>query len=382
MALQIQTAPTGVVRDAHYVIPTGASEPVRTLLLEPQRTNLCIRSVEVGGTDWTLNATPSVTVNALAAPDGTIRGSLIGATGTTSWVRQTCTFTGNGTKCISGFIREGTAPAGTALWLFDSTDSTVRARIQVTGWVAGKPTLVLQSGSGTPYPVEGPFANGWWRIACSVDGVIAANENRLQFSPDRVGGVGNVGVFGTQAENAVVPSSYTPTEAAAVVRNADSLYWELASLVPQELTVYARHVQAGGFDANGPRVWQIGENAAAGARLSLESRTVPAYRLNHNNGTTDVLSQVTTVPALSDIVEHRSVLSAGGEVTLAQSINADTEVVGVTSAGNALAGAWAAARFWLGRAANGSSYQVQVTHLGIFRGIRDRAYCRANTGVV
>jgi len=377
MALQIQTAADGVVRDAHYVIPTGASEPVRTLLTEPQRTNLMLRSQEFG--TWSDVLTCPVTDDAAIAPDGTATADLLTATATGSARSRGVTFTADGVKCASIFLKQGTSTQS-RVTLRDLTALTDRHNVNVV-WSAGVPTLSTAAGAGILFQPQ-EYGNGWWRILFSADGIVAANSNAMRVIPDPIAGTGTVLAWGAQAENAVVPSSYIPTEAAAVVRNADSLYWENASLVPQELTVYARHVQAGGFDANGPRVWQIGENAAAGARLSLESRTVPAYRLNHNNGTTDVLSQVTTVPALSDIVEHRSVLSAGGEVTLAQSINAGTEVVGVTSAGNTLAGAWAAARLWLGRAANGSSYQVQVTHLGIFRGTRDLAYCRANTGVV
>jgi hypothetical protein len=215
----------------------------------------------------------------------------------------------------------------------------------------------------------------------SADGVVAANTNEIRVFPDDLVAAGTVLAWGAQAENAVVPSSYIPTAATTVTRNADSLYWDIPALVPRELTVYARHVQAGGFEANANRVWQIGENTAAGARLFLETRTVPSYRVNHDNGTTNVLSQVSPVPAVSDVVEHRAVLSAGGAVTLGQSTNAAAEVVGTTSADNSLAGAWAASRLWLGRAANGGNYQVQFTHVAIALGTKSRAEMRAIAGV-
>jgi hypothetical protein len=374
--LQVSTAGTGVVRDAHYVTPTGASTPVRTLLLEPQRTNLCIRSEEFD--TWTNNGSCTVVADVAVAPDGTATADRLEPTSTASARSRTVTFTGDGVKCASVYLKSGTSTRS-AVRIHDTTAAVTRHRVSV-GWSAGVPTVTSAAGSGTVYPVV-DMGNGWYRVMFSADGVVAANTNEIRVFPDDLVAAGTVLAWGAQAENAVVPSSYIPTAATTVTRNEDSLYWDIPALVPREMTVYARHIQAEGFDFNVRRVWHIGENAAAGARLFLETRTVPAYRVNHDNGTTNVQSQVTTIPALSDIVEHRSVLGGGGEVTMAQSINAATEVVGVTSSGNTLAGAWAGARLWLGRAANGGNNQVQFTHIAIALGTKTRAEMRAIAGV-
>jgi hypothetical protein len=149
--LQIQTAGTGVVRDAHYVTPTGASTPVRTLLLEPQRTNLCIRSEEFD--TWTsVGGNTAVTANSAIAPDGTATADTLTAIGANGRITRPCTFTGDGEKCLSVFLKQGTASVN---WLEfnDATALVLRHRVAVT-WTAGVPALSTLSGAGTLYPVQ------------------------------------------------------------------------------------------------------------------------------------------------------------------------------------------------------------------------------------
>jgi hypothetical protein len=377
MALQIQTAPTGVVRDAHYVIPTGASEPVRTLLTEPQRTNLCIRSQEFNL--WNNNGV-TVTADNAIAPDGTATADTLAATtAVTNYRLLTVTFTGDGEKCASVFLKQGTA-ASSAVELFESSPTPASRHQVLVTWTAGVPTLSTIAGAGTRYPPQA-MGNGWWRIMFSATGILAASTNRIHVYPDRTTTTGTVLAWGAQAENAIVPSSYTPTEAAAVVRNADSLYWEIASLVPQELTAYVRGVFLGTEVNN--RVFHIGGDAASVNPRWTVFRGSVGFASTWDNGTdTSNTVQTTPAPALFDVVEWRATLSSAGLTGLGVSINSATEVLGTTGTARALGAAFVAARFYLNSAGTSNYGLLAATNIGIFRGTRDRAYCRANTGVV
>jgi hypothetical protein len=387
MALQIQTAPTGVVRDAHYVIPTGASEPVRTLLTEPQRTNLCIRSEEFD--TWTNNNSgTTVTTNTILAPNGTVTADLISGDGTVGFqgkFRTLNSFAGDGEKCVSIFLRVGTGNTTVQLNVRDTTASVARQSVTVT-WTGSVPSLATSSG-GTLYPVQN-FGNGWWRLMFSVAGVVAANVHTLAIITANAAAVaGSVYVWGAQAENAVVPSSYIPTEAAAVVRNADSLYWELASLVPQELTVYVRSVNVGASPAiaDDRNVLFIGSGTVTAApRFRIfHAFSSQEIAVQYTDGTTSAVNSFnpSPAPALSDVLEYRGVLNANWSATIAASINGAAEQTATTILSGPAA-AFAAARLWLTGGLSASNTLCAYTHIGIFRGTRDRAYCRANTGVV
>ena len=81
------------------------------LLLEPQRTNLCLYSSAVGGTGWTMTfagvgVTPTVTTNYAVAPDGTTSASRLQLSlggGTTTLDQSLVAQTLTGTSCRGSF---------------------------------------------------------------------------------------------------------------------------------------------------------------------------------------------------------------------------------------------------------------------------------------
>jgi hypothetical protein len=379
MALQVTTAATGVVRDAHYVTPTGASAAVRTLLLEPQRTNLCVRSQEFDNASWTkFNA--SVTANVAISPDGTATADLITSTTAFGFAQIAVTFTGDGTKCAAVFLKAGAA-AISQISLRDLTAAVVRHEINVT-WTAGVPSLATSSGAGSLYPVEA-YGNGWYRVMFSADSIVAANSNAF-----RVTGAnslnGTVLAWGAQAEDAVVPSSYIPTVATTVTRNADSLYWALASLVPREMTVYARSVNLGwASDTGGPAlIFHIGTSGTfTDPRLQATKTSVAGrYASTYDDGVTPNSAIVnTTAATLFDVVEIRLVLTATFAQTLGYSVNAAAELTGAVAASGPAA-AFAAARFYLFGATE-SLQPIAFTNVAIALGTKTRAEMRSIAGV-
>jgi hypothetical protein len=177
---------------------------------------------------------------------------------------------------------------------------------------------------------------------------------------------------------------------ATASRNADVLYWTVAGLVPQELTVYARIVNLGVFASTGSRrrVLHIGgANAGAGVRLQLNcSGGGSGDRLEvlYTDNTTQVVQSAISSPTLAqrDIAELRGVLSASNTVLSGISVNNNAEVSDGPSAASGPAAAFGEARVYAFGATGQTDGPVGYLNIGVFRGARDRAYCRANTGVV
>jgi hypothetical protein len=367
----VQTAETGVRRAEHYIAGT------RTLLLEGQRTNLCIRSEEFD--TWTDGSSCAVTANDGVAPDSTATADLLTASVVGSSRRRNSTFTGDGEKCIALFVKQGTATVN-RLFLEDVSVSATRHAVTIT-WTGGVPALTTFTGSGTRYPVEA-LANGWYRILFSANNVVAANTNSLFILPDVTAGTGTLLVWGAQAENAVVPSSYIKTEATTITRNADSLFFPFERR-PQEMTVYVRGVErdrlASGINT---RLFTISDASDAAPRFLVYRNSASAgYRTLHNpSGNSETTSQGTTA-VRGNLVEIRATLSAAGAAGIGVSIDGGTESTNTASA-QALAGAWSGTRLTLNATGAGANLGLfAYTHVVVAQGEQTMATMRQLAGV-
>jgi hypothetical protein len=376
MALTVATAGTGVARTSHYVTPTGASAPIQTLLLEPQRTNVCIRSEEFD--TWTQTSCV-VTANASVAPDGTTTADLITPSADTNGrVRRTVTFTTDAEKCIAVYLKAGTSTRS-RFTLRDTTVGTDRVSIRIS-WSAGVPTPAAYLGSGTIYPAEA-LANGWYRISVSAVGVIAANTNELAIFADDSAGTGTVYAWGAQAEDAIVPSSYIKTEGTTVTRNADSLYFPF-TVPPQAMTVYVRSVNRGLYTASTLTRYaiQIGpENASTDPRFVLYVAASGTMGALYDDGTTQVLSTSGSAQVLGTIVEHLGQLSSDWKVTIARAYDGGAVTVGTQSAASGASVAWSAPRLYLTNTVNLAS--AAFTHVIVAAGEQSMATMRSLAGV-
>ena len=228
--LTFARASTGTYYDAAGVLRTAASGAARFtydpitkeslgLLIEEQSTNRCLYSEDLTATGWNTGTT-SVTANAIAAPDGTTTADLLTPTaGINSNRFRAVTFSGNGEKGLSVYLKAGSS-ARTTVLLYDSTAAVGRHYINVT-WTAGVPTAATMLGSGSVFSPESA-GNGWYRIRFSATGVVAANSHIFGVSPDSLAGTGTVYLWGLQAEDLNVPTSYIPTAASTVTRSADT----------------------------------------------------------------------------------------------------------------------------------------------------------------
>jgi hypothetical protein len=372
----VQTAETGVRRAEHYIAGT------RTLLLEGQRTNLCIRSEEF---DTWANVTTTVTANAITAPDGTTTADLLTSAATDSRrERNLVAFTGDGEKSIAVYAKAGTA-ATASVRLVDNTAAVIRHRVTIT-WTAGVPTLSTLQGAGTLYPVEA-LANGWYRILFSVTGVVAANTNTISVYGDTTVGTAGTYFWGAQAENAVVPSSYIKTEGTTITRNADSLFFPFERR-PQAMTVYVRTVNIGAFTNSGTSTnfWQIGgQNPTTGVRFTGRVEAVtPQTIVQYSDGVNpNANAQVAASPSpvRGDLIEMRGVLKANWGTTNGVSVNNAAEVTANSPVTNFSTAAFAQERLWLSGPLIATNNPVAYTHVTAVPGEKSMAEMRVIAGV-
>jgi len=172
------------------------------LLLEPQRTNLCLYSSAVGGTGWTIisagtGVSPTVTTNYAVSPDGTMSASRLQLSlngGTTTLDQSLVTQTLTGTSCRGSFY-------------IKTNDGSTK-------------TIYVRGSSAYSIVIDGT----WKRYDFD-----AATLSTTQFGIGLRGGqtptnsnTADILVWGAQLEAGAYPSSYIRTEATTVTRLADS----------------------------------------------------------------------------------------------------------------------------------------------------------------
>jgi hypothetical protein len=197
------------------------------LLVEEARTNIALRSEEFDNVQWTkagLAATP-VVANTVASPDGTVDADKLventsltshgvyNSVGYTTVSGQPCTFSVYAKAAERSFVVLDAFFGTSAFTWFNLSNGTV-------GTNAAGNTASIQS-----------VGNGWYRCtvtrtstnstaASTFFGIyMGSADNVFSYTGD---GTSGLYVWGTQVEaNASFPTSYLPTAAATVTRNAD-----------------------------------------------------------------------------------------------------------------------------------------------------------------
>lgn len=212
-------------------IEYDASGAVIGFLVEASRTNKGLNSEDLSAAGWAGSAGNTISVNAIAAPDGNVTADKMVEDGSVGEHRrrQTIVTTLGSTVTVSIFAKaaenpriniralDGAVPADLGTATFDMTTGTL-----VGSSAGGAGTLLATSIT--------PYANGWYRctltikpnatmISCIVDIFeVDGSTTTTNYAGDSVSG--NY-LWGFQFEEAAFASSYIPTTAASVTRTSD-----------------------------------------------------------------------------------------------------------------------------------------------------------------
>jgi hypothetical protein len=204
------------------------------LLVEPQRTNLVLRSEEFDDVYWSkLNSI--VTANTDVAPDGeTTADTIVGENGTsgTHGIARVAITVSSGVYVMSWFVKKSNMS-----WCYlrqgssDGGSNLSRAWFNLdTGEKGGTTGSPLNSGIKS-------LQNGWFRISMTVNIVgpnvrpqlyIATDDLEDNFTSD---GTEQLIAWGAQLEAGSTASSYIPTVASTVTRVADVVTKDLTGFV-------------------------------------------------------------------------------------------------------------------------------------------------------
>lgn len=203
-----------------------------SLLLEPQRTNICLYSEQLDNAAWTTLGTVTITANNTTSPDGTLNADKITAT-VNSFISQIINGVITTVYTWSCYIKN-----------VDSVISTIRTRNTLTvqdaniNW-SGATISSITNITGVLNYVD--VGNGWYRIFTTYTSLEAPQRTRIY--TDSVSTT-SLFIWGAQLELGSYASSYIPTTSASATRIADRCFKTgISSLIGQtEGTLFAQFV--------------------------------------------------------------------------------------------------------------------------------------------
>jgi hypothetical protein len=204
---------------------TGGGCP--SILLEPQRTNIVLRSEEFDNNTSFQKNLSSVSANTTTAPDGTLTADTWTGDGTSGvhYLAQTVSATSGVAYTQSVFAKKGTNNFLQILGTVAIYDANSWANFDLENGVVGTVGI-----SATATITD--FGNGWYRCTMTATAttttsgngfllwlITSATSARVETNSLAT----SVHLWGAQVEAGAYPTSYIPTTTASVTRNADAI---------------------------------------------------------------------------------------------------------------------------------------------------------------
>ena len=223
------------------ITPTG-------LLVEEARTNICLQSEDFG-TTWTLGSKSATNADQAIAPDGTLTADEVVDDGVSA---------SPGQVYVTQAVTVGTATAYTYSAYLKANALTIGV-IAVAGFTTPADSEAwFDLSAGTVGTVDAGFdnsgiedvGNGWFRcwVTFTTDAADTTGNIRIHTAESdasltvTIDGTSSIFIWGAQLEVGAFPSSYIPTVAASVTRNADVV--STASMAWADATQGSYYVQA------------------------------------------------------------------------------------------------------------------------------------------
>jgi hypothetical protein len=194
-----------------------------SILVEPQRTNSALYSEQFDNGYWSKFNT-TITANAIVAPNGTTTADKFVENTATNFHSMDSTFT-SGTGIYSASVY---AKIGERRYLRLNITEITPAKDHTALFDLQTGTL-LSSGTGVTANITS-VGNGWYRISVTSPALVGGQvrmallmQTTTSSTPQSYTGDGTSGLYiwGAQLELGSYPTSYIPTVASAVTRNAD-----------------------------------------------------------------------------------------------------------------------------------------------------------------
>ena len=258
----LQTASSGVARFDHN--PTTLES--LGLLIEEQRTNLLTYSEEFDNAAWTKVQT-TITSNTIIAPDGTLTGDklIVDNAQPAGYVVQTKSFTSGTSYTATCYVKAGEVSDFRFVFGSGAFGSSLNAIFD------------LSTGTVTSFTVSSAsiqsVGNGWYRCIATAAATITASAGVQVRSAYTGDGTSGIYIWGAQLEAGAFATSYIPTVASSVTRNAD-----LATMTgvnfsswynQDEGTVYGEYEGINNVSGATRRLVEIGVSGFGANRLIL-----------------------------------------------------------------------------------------------------------------
>ena len=208
---------SGFVEAVNANLPRFDYDPVtlapKGLLIEETRENLLLYSAQFNAVTW-VKGNATITADSVTSPDGTTNADTMTQTGASPQAYQALTLSAISYAATIRF-KQGTATG----FVLEFGSGGFALGVKITYTFATNATVVTLGGAPTGVTTSVlPIGNGWYEAKITV----VANVGAWYFNVYPVGTNGQtVHLWGAQLEAGAFATSYIPTVAARVTRNAD-----------------------------------------------------------------------------------------------------------------------------------------------------------------